>query len=109
MNFDMICERMACKMSYVACMKRQKGTLNVRGWGKYGVMIATDECIGCEQGAKVMKKHKQKIINGRYVKGVFKPPRGTRCKINRCYKPVHAKNLCEVHHRIYGGEEHGKN
>lgn len=57
MNYDMMCKKMNCKMSFEACMLRQEKSRKT-GWKQTGLGIMTFECNGCEQGAEIMLKYK---------------------------------------------------
>ena len=97
LNFEMTCKQMRCKLSYKACMSRQERTVNHGRWGKFGVGVMTDECLGCKQGAAVMKKHGKKPLAGKRY-----------CMIENCKEPHHAKGTCKKHYNRYYKEEHGR-
>ena len=78
-QYDMICKKMSCSMSYQACINRQK-----LDPGSKTVFFATRmECFNCEQGLEVLKLHK------------IKPIRRRRC--SECGSPyVVCKGMCKT-------------
>jgi hypothetical protein len=81
--YDMCCSKMSCKMSYAACMLRQKRSRTNRRWGTAGLLIATDECNGCPQGAEVMIMHGIKPFKKKKI-------------VCDCGRMVHARELCKI-------------
>lgn len=80
LDLDLYCEKMSCRMTSAACLRRQQALARQKIPGRrplLGTFISTDECIDCPQGEEV-----KKIMENQ---GEFKP----------ALSPAFAKKVCK--------------